>query len=230
MEYTRRIVVGETNLLVKADSEEAIEEAEREVLRQRQEIKDYIERNPLFMLSFEPVEVEEDAPEIVRQMAHAGKLAGVGPFASVAGAIAEFAARAALRAGARHVVAENGGDIFLHSYREVVIGLYAGDSPLSNKLGFRIKPEDMPLGVCTSSGTVGHSISFGNADAVTVFASSAVIADAFATAIANLVKSEEDIQKAVEFGKKAPVMGGVVVYGETLGVFGKTPELVYVNF
>ncbi len=223
----RRIILGETNLLIKCDSEEGIEAARQEVAFQRQELKQYIANYPEFLLSLEPIEVEEKAPEIVRKMAEAGKIAGVGPMAAVAGAVAEMAARAAIRAGAKEIIVENGGDIFIISERSVTVGIFAGNSPFSGKIGLKIQPEDMPIAVCASSGTVGHSISFGNADAVVAIAKSAFVADACATAIANKVKDENSIEDALSFASGIKELkGGLIIIDEIFASFGKIPEIV----
>jgi len=79
----------------------------------------------------------------------------------------------------------------------------------------------MPLGVCTSSATVGPSLSFGRADAVCVLAPSVALADAAASAIGNLVLKKDDIQRALDFGATIPgVEGIVIVFRDNLGVWG----------
>ena len=133
-------------------------------------------------------------------MSESAEKVGVGPMASVAGAIAEFVGNE-LSAYSAEVIVENGGDIYLKSLEKRIIGVYAGESPLTGKLGLEIDGEDTPLGVCTSSGTVGHSLSFGKADAVIVLSKSATLADAAATAIGNLVAQPEDITRGVEFAE-----------------------------
>ncbi|MFC2059262.1 UPF0280 family protein, partial [Chloroflexota bacterium] len=168
-----------------------------------------------------PLQVEDDAPKLVREMALAADVVGVGPMAAVAGTIAEEVGTRLLDL-TDEVIVENGGDIFIKSLHQRLIGIYAGDSPLTGKIAFEIKPEDTPLGICTSSGTVGHSFSFGLADAVTVFSKSTALADAAATAIGNRVRSAEDIPGAIEFAKKVSRLDGVaIVKGESLGLWGK---------
>ncbi|HEY50641.1 MAG TPA: UPF0280 family protein, partial [Dehalococcoidia bacterium] len=120
------------------------------------------------------------------------------------------------------VIVENGGDIFLKSLRPRIIGVFAGDSPLTGKLGLQIEPEDTPLGICTSSGTVGHSLSFGRADAAIVLAESATLADAAATAIGNRVSDVADIEGAIEFAQSIGQLKGVVIIkDDKLGVWGE---------
>jgi len=182
------------------------------------------------MISLEPLEVE-DSPLIVKMMARAGEIAGVGPMASVAGTISQISLNFLLERGAKYVIVDNGGDVALKTNKDVVMGLYAGTSPLSGKIGFKIKHERTPMGICTSSGTVGHSISFGRADSVTVFAPEASVADALATSIANQALGVEDgeavescLEKAEEL--KEHSHGVLVIVGEVAGTIGKIPQLV----
>ena len=149
------------------------------------------------------------------------KICGVGPMASVAGAVAEFVGKDLLP-HTSNIIIENGGDIFLRSTREVTVGLFAGESTLSYKLNLLVKKEKTPLGICTSSATVGPSLSFGRADAVTVISKSAVLADAAASAIGNLVFSKNDIKKTLELGIKIDgVYGIVIIIGSEMGAIGE---------
>lgn len=217
---TFSVMVKETDLLIKAKSELAGQALEI-VNRCRAALEDYIRKHPLFALALEPLSTGDDAPVLARNMATAAKIVGVGPMAAVAGAIAEEVGTWLLKFS-DEVIVENGGDIFIKSLRRRLIALYAGESRLTGKIAFVIQPEDTPLGVCTSSGTVGHSLSFGLADAVTVFSPSAALADAAATAIGNRVRSPEDISKAIEFAQRVPMLSGVaIVKGEALGLWGK---------
>lgn len=214
-----RVVVRETDLLVRADRDVG-DDAERLVREIRAELERFIDSWPVFQTSFVPVDVPDAAPEIVRRMTDAAGAAGVGPMAAVAGAMAEAVGRG-LMPSSRTVIVENGGDIFLASpvARDVV--LMAGSSPLSGKVSFRVGPEEMPLGVCTSAGTVGHSTSLGRADAATVFSSDTALADAVATALGNRVRAPEDIEAALDWALNVPgVMGAAVVIGESMGVRG----------
>jgi ApbE superfamily uncharacterized protein (UPF0280 family) len=140
--------------------------------------------------------------------------------ASVAGAISEYVANELLKMS-QNVIVENGGDIYLKTKEEVRVAVFAGNSPLTYKIGLLLKPKQMPMGVCTSSGTVGHSLSFGKADAVCVLSKSSTMADAAATAIGNLVKDKGDIRTALDKGIKIDgVLGALIVMGEHFGVIG----------
>jgi ApbE superfamily uncharacterized protein (UPF0280 family) len=165
--------------------------------------------------------VAADAPVLVRRMAQAADKAGVGPMAAVAGTIAEAVGKAVLPLSPELII-ENGGDVFLASSRPRLVGLYAGQSPFSGKIALRIDPALTPLGVCTSSGTVGHSLSFGAADAVVVLSPDAALADAVATAAGNLVKSKDLIPQALEFAARIEgVIGVLIVLGDELGAWGQ---------
>jgi ApbE superfamily uncharacterized protein (UPF0280 family) len=158
----------------------------------------------------------------------AGRQLSVGPMAAVAGAIAESVGTS-LQAISRNVVVENGGDLYLASERETTVGVFAGRSPLSMRLGVRIPPEEMPCGLCTSSGQVGPSLSLGKADAVTVWASSTALADAAATALANRVAAQEDIEPTLDVARTTEgLKGALVVFQDRIGVWGPL-ELVKLN-
>jgi ApbE superfamily uncharacterized protein (UPF0280 family) len=213
------VSVKETDLYIRAVSN-LQRKARRLVLKYRRQLESYVEKEPLFLTSLEPLKTPASAPEIVTQMIEAGQQAGVGPMAAVAGAIAECVGRE-LTEFSPEVIVENGGDIFLKLNRKRTVGIYAGESPLTGKLGLEIGPDETPLGVCTSSGTVGHSLSFGKADAVVVVSNSAALADATATAIGNRVGGAKDIGKAIDFGRTiVGVNGLVIVVGGDFGVWG----------
>ena len=213
------VTVKETDLYIRATSNLA-RKARRIVLKYRQQLERYIALNPEFQTSLQPLPVTANAPLMVKGMLEAGYKTGVGPMAAVAGAVAEYVGRE-LSEFSPEIIVENGGDIFLKITHSRVVGIYAGDSPLTGKLGVEIKPEDTPLGVCTSSGTVGHSLSFGKADAVMVIAPSATLADAAATAICNQVKKPDDINAAIELGNSISGLKSIVIImGGNIGIWG----------
>jgi ApbE superfamily uncharacterized protein (UPF0280 family) len=147
--------------------------------------------------------------------------------ASVAGAVAEEAGKELLEYSPE-VIVENGGDIFMKTVRERLVGVYAGDSPFTGRIALKIEPGDTPLGIATSSGTVGHSLSFGKADAAMILAESAYLADAAATALGNRVKKAGDIQQALDWAQKVPgLLGALVIIGKDMGAWGRI-ELVEV--
>lgn len=213
------VIEKETDLRISADRD-LTEEATALVRAVRADVEGFLDAWPVVRDTFVPVEVPDSAPPIVRRMADAAAIAGVGPMAAVAGAIAEDVGRG-LMAYSRTVVVENGGDVFMTSPWPRTIGLYAGASPLSGHLTFLVQAREMPLGVCTSAATVGHSTSLGRADAAVVFAPDAAIADAVATALGNRVRSAEDIEAALDWALSRPVVSGAaVVIGDKIGVRG----------
>ncbi len=213
------VTVKETDLYIQACSDLS-DTALRSVLRQRGYIETHMTLDPQFKTSLKPIEGIESAPAIVMEMIEAGKKAGVGPMAAIAGAISEFAGQSLLKYS-KEVIVENGGDVFFKTASHTVFTIFAGTSPLSMKIGVRIAPRNTSMGLCTSSGTVGHSTSFGKADAVTVISPSCALADAAATALANIVKTERDIKRAINAGQQIPgVEGLVIIKGEKLGVWG----------
>ena len=214
-----QVVVKETDLWVYA--RENLGDLTRElVLECRGYLEGYIENFPAFMESFEPLRVSGPAPAIVREMAAAGRKAGVGPMAAVAGAVAEYVGKALLR-HSEEVIVENGGDVFLCTRQPAVVGIMAGDSPLSLRIGLKIPSNGKPTAICTSSGTVGHSKSFGLADAVSVVSASCPLADAAATSIGNRIQQASDIEKGIDFGKRIKGVNGIViVQQDRLGLWG----------
>jgi len=214
------VVVKETDLFIRAEKN-LRRKALRAILKHRSSLEKYIKQHPEFLNSLEPIEVGEEAPYIVKEMAKAGERASTGPMAAVAGAIAECVGRELLPFSSE-IIVENGGDIFLKLSKRRLIGVYAGSSPLSGRVALEIEPNETPLGVCTSSGTVGPSLSFGQADAVVVLSDSAALADAAATAIGNQVKRESDIPRGLEFARGIPgVRGVVIIKGREMGIWGK---------
>jgi hypothetical protein len=215
-----QVMVRETDLLIRSDIE-LKKPALESVHRHRAHLEAYIAAHPAFISALGPLEPDDLAPDIVRDMLKAARLAGVGPMAAVAGAIAEHVGTDLLSL-TPNVIIENGGDIFLKCSEEIKIGVFAGASPLSQKLAIRIRPEETPAGVCTSSATVGPSLSFGTADAVCVKSGSASLADAAATAIGNRVRTKKDIKKALAFGARIMgVLGILIIVGDELGAWGE---------
>ena len=214
------IQVKETDLFIRA-STNLKRKALRLVTKYRTALEKYIERHPSFLTSLEPASITDDAPLIVESMAESARKVGVGPMASVAGAMAEFVGNELL-AYSPEIIVENGGDIYLKSLDRRLIGIYAGSSPLSAKIGLEINGEDTPIGVCTSSGTVGHSLSYGKADAVIALSKSATLADAAATAIGNLIVEPSDIPRGIDFAKNVDgLLGIIIIKDDSMGLWGQ---------
>jgi len=214
------VVIKETDLYVRASSN-LKRKTERLVLKYRGIIERYFERHPAFLTSLEPVNVSPDSPLIIKLMAESAGKVGIGPMASVAGAINEFVGKELLDFSPE-VIIENGGDIFLKSQARRIVGIYAGKSPLTGRIGLEIEGKDTPLGICTSSGTVGHSLSFGKADAVITLSPSCTLADAAATAIGNIIKQPEDITTGIELARSIEgLKGALIIQDDKIGLWGE---------
>jgi len=189
------IEIKESDLLILADKKLS-KQAEEALIWYRKDIEQYIYKHPDFKVTFKPFPLEEKMPSIVRAMAEAAQAVGVGPMAAVAGAIAEFVGKKLLNY-CRQIIVENGGDIFM-----------------------KVKKKKK-VGIC-SAGTFGHSQNLGEADAVVVLSSSASLADATATAVGNIVKDDESIQKGLEFLRELPsVRGGIIIRNRKMGAWGQ---------
>ncbi len=222
----RQIRIKDTFATVTA-AERFLELAERAIAAARADIEAYIVVEPRFLTSLEPLPIDMAAPQVARRMAAAAALAGVGPMAAVAGAIAQVTVEALVAAGCRHVVVDNGGDVVLRIDRPLTVGIFTGDARVRD-IALRLEPRPGIFSVCTSSGTVGHSLSFGRADAATVVAESGCLADATATALCNRVSERNGaaVARAIRETPADGIDGLLVVAGDHLGMGGSLPPLV----
>jgi ApbE superfamily uncharacterized protein (UPF0280 family) len=217
--FSFHVVVKETDLYIRASSDLKTETHDL-VLKYRSILEDYIKQHPLFSTSLEPLMVADNAPPIIREMAISAAKVSVGPMAAVAGAIVYFIAEE-LALKTHEIIIENGGDIYMKSHKDRTIAIYAGNSPLSGKIGIKIKAGETPLSICTSSGTVGHSLSLGKADAVVVSSKSALLADAAATAIGNRINSPNDIKTGIKYASCIEdLLGVVIIKNDKIGIWG----------
>lgn len=216
---TFRVAIETSDLYVKARS--SLEKETEALIREsRAQIRWAIERRPDFLQSLVPLDEDAADSPVVLAMVRAGQKAGTGPMAAVAGAVAEFVGKGLLTLSPE-VIVENGGDIFLKVDRPVIIGLFAGNSPFSGRVGIKIESTPIPLGICTSSGTVGPSLSLGIADAATIISHDAPLADAVATGVGNRVHGPGDLKGAVEWGMNVPgVVGALAIMGEKIAALG----------
>lgn len=221
---TFSVSVGETDLSISCDNN-LEEKAYTAIMKARKTIRDYIDLNEDFKTSLVPIVDNKVSNLLINQMLKAGQIANVGPFAAIAGTIAEYVGKS-LEKYSKNVVVENGGDIYMQSTIERRIGIYAGNSPLTGKVVIKIKKNSFPIGVCTSSGTVGHSLSFGKADAVVVLSKDTALADAVATATCNKILTKDNIIPAIEKAYNIDgIIGVLAIIGDQLGVIGEI-ELV----
>jgi len=220
----------ETQCTIISDKQEAINAAIESIKRNRNELEEYGKVHPKFLWTLTPVPVPRE-PLVAKLMAEAAEKAGVGPMAAVAGVLADLAVKDMLRGGCEVAVVENGGEVSAVSNVPIDVAVAAGDEPLSKRFGFRLT--EFPIGVATSSGRFSHALSFGDAEAATVFCRDAGLADAAATAVGNVVKGD-DCQKAIQAGiNKALSIQGVegvlIIYKGLAGTAGKIPQIIKVE-
>jgi ApbE superfamily uncharacterized protein (UPF0280 family) len=221
-----QIRIKETIATIIAD-EKYVPVAEEEIIRQRRILEEYILAYPAFRASLAPCIVEVSAPAIIRSMAEAASRMGVGPMAAVAGAIAEFALKAMIEAGATHAIVDNGGDIAMILSQPVTVGIFTGPAKIKG-IGLRFDLLAEIIGVCTSSGTVGHSLSLGKADAATVIAGNVCLADAAATALCNAITDNDSelMQNAITRLMIDAIEAMIAIIDDTLAVGGNPPNIV----
>lgn len=215
-----QVKVKESDLLIQAPV--PLQKEALDSLRYyRNILENYINENPIFRTTLNPYPADSNAHPFIKEMIEESACCNVGPMASVAGCIAQHIA-IDLLTKTDEIIIENGGDLYIksHSIRRVII--YAGSSPLSNKLYLKIHSSQQGIGVCTSSGTVGPSFSMGKADAVTVLSYSATLADAAATAIGNVVQSKEDILGGLNLAEQINgILGTVIIKDDKIGMWGE---------
>ncbi len=231
--YRSRWTIGESNLLIISDETSAIESAVHSIQRNRRILGDYVQKNPFFKDTLHPLKVEEEAPRVVKLAASKAEIVGVGPMAAVPGSLADLAVEEMVDCGSSVSLVENGGEIAVVSNKPFNVAVYAGASKISYRIGFQLTKNDLPIGVATSSATVGHALSFGEADAAVVFADSASMADAAATAVCNAV-SGTDVEASVQAGLEAAkslshIRGALVARGKYVGTIGRLPRLLKIK-
>jgi ApbE superfamily uncharacterized protein (UPF0280 family) len=231
--FRLRRIMKQSNVLAISDVARAIESGIDSILYHRSQLERYVRRRPLYKLSLDPLQIEESAPEVVKLASLAAEAAQVGPMAAVPGALAELAVRDMISEGASVSLIENGGEIAAASIQPLIVGIYAGSSPVSGRIGFHLGLEDFPIGIATSSATVSHALNFGQADAAVVIANTASLADAAAKAVCNSVVGE-NLEASVRSGlEKAEsirgVRGALVIRRNYVGTVGKLPRLIKVK-
>lgn len=225
--FKHTFTIKETNCSIVTDRADARERALSSIIYHRRQLEEYCRNHQEFLYFLRPIHVDK-GPQVVKLMVSASKKANVGPMAAVAGVLADLAVEAMISSGAKVAVVENGGEVSAVSNRPIDVVLLAGSHPLSGHVGFRL--EEFPVGVATSSGVFGHALSFGEAEAVTIFSKNAGVADAVATGVCNIVKGK-DCRKAVKLGiNKAlsikDVNGVFILYRGITGIAGKVPSII----
>lgn len=217
--FAYTVTIFESDLMIYTD-QMLSEEAHKWTEYYRNEIETYAHLKPGFIGALAPQVCLNSAPPLIKHMHQASEKAGVGPMAAVAGGISYYVGKKLLES-CNEVMIENGGDIFLKSYTEKKIRIFAGDSPFSNKIALKVPPTPRGVGICTSAGKIGHSLSFGNADAVVIISEDVLLADAVATATGNKIKTKDHINEGIEFAKMIKgVQGIVIIVDDQIGLWG----------
>jgi uncharacterized protein len=217
----------ETDLWIAVDSGNYSAKAEKfskdRIVYYRKILDKHISDFPEFLASLTPLAMESGVHPLISEMYSASGAAGTGPMSAVAGVVAEYICNDLISEFRfREVIIENGGDIFMKIDSPSTISVFAGASPLSDRIGLVIKPKDTPLSVCCSSGTVGHSLSFGNADAAVIACRSGAKADAYATACCNAVKSASMVREVTQlFLQKSDIVSVIIIKDDKVGIGGK---------
>jgi hypothetical protein len=228
--FKNTFTLKESNCTIIADKEQAIEAAIESMKLHRKQLENYIKTNQKFLISLKPVEIPA-GPIIAKLMAEAAEKTGVGPMAAVAGVLADLAVQSMISKDCEVACVENGGEISAISNEPLDVALAAGDEPLSKRFGFRLT--DFPAGVATSSGRFSHALSFGDAEAATLFCAEAGLADAAATAVGNVVKGEDcdvAIQNGIRKAASIPgVKGVLILYKGFTGTAGRIPQIIKIQ-
>ncbi len=228
----------ESDVTIISDSDLAILRAKHAFYYHRGILEQFISQNNEFLTSFSPISVDSKE-KVIKLMIEASYLCDVGPMAAVAGAIADLMLEVMKNdkdddiIPAKIALVENGGEIAINSEKPMKVALYAGHNELNLNLGFIIEKKDCPIGIGTSSATIGHAFSFGQADAVTIFAENATIADAVATMVANLVKGD-DIEQSIKNGLDmvddlVGVKGVIISRENKIGKTGIIPKMIKIE-
>ena len=185
----------------------------------RRSMDAYLLMDPAYKAALTPYDAGLEAPNILKEMSRVSHKTGIGPMSAVAGAVARHVAEFL---DTNEVIVENGGDIYAQACSDMDISVFAGQSPLSEKIGLHIPAADFPLGICTSSGTVGPSLSLGRADAVMIVCKDVMLADSYATAMANRIKTVNDLQPVIDRISDIPeILGAIAVKDDRMAITGQ---------
>ncbi len=216
-EYKFNVTIKESDLYFISDKN-IKKQAYLELIKLRKIIEKHIKERPTFYTSLKPLNLPDyDIHEMIKEMYLAAQKADVGPFASIAGVIAEFIGKKLLKF-CNEIIVENGGDIYINTKKDRIIRIYC--EKIKN-LGIKISKEIQPISICSSSSKIGHSISFGSADLVVVISKKGAIADAFATSICNKIKNLNDLQKTINNVNEDNIQGIIAICNKKIAIKGK---------
>ncbi|MDR3206570.1 MAG: UPF0280 family protein [Candidatus Methanoplasma sp.] len=220
----RHFEVKETAVAI-CSEERYIRIAEEAIFEARRAVELKIVQDPFFGITYDPYPPSKDEHPLVAGMCRASVSAGVGPMAAVAGAISEYAVSAMASNGAEYAVVDNGGDIAFLNDRPLRVGLFAGSG--SPHVCAVVEPSDRIRGICSSSGEIGPSVSFGRSRICTVMCGDAALADACATLFGNLVTGEDAVGPASERVCGIPgVVWCLTFCGDAVASCGRLPPIV----
>jgi ApbE superfamily uncharacterized protein (UPF0280 family) len=218
--FYSRTTYREADLLIASENMSILNEGLSRFIEEREAVQTYVDKHPEFVYSLEPLEQDENnVPKAIAASIKASRQAGVGPMAALPGALADITLDAMLNAGARIAIVENGGEISMKMNREAIVGVYTGKEL---NLGLILDHSQGRMGISTSSSSVSHALSFGDADAAVVVAENAALADAVSTCVGNIVESKckDSIEKAVKRALSFEGVKGCVIYSNGLLSFG----------
>lgn len=186
----------------------------------RQEMDHWIIQHPEYAQALKPINIPQNGPLIFQEMAQVALLTGIGPMSAIAGAVAEHIGKAIKKQfNVVEILVENGGDIYADIQQELDVSVFAGRSPLSEKVGLSIPATYSSLGICTSSGTIGPSLSFGKADAVMIVCQDVKLADSYATAFANQIQTVNDIPDCIHRIQTCPqIIAAIAIKDDKMGI------------
>ncbi len=196
-----------------------IEDITKYIYTLRGQIQAWCVLQPDFQYSLVPVEVPDSAPEIIQRMARASRHMGVGPFAAVAGTIAHMVAEQ-FHEQSEDIIVENGGDIYIYTTRERIIGILAQPEDEAGMIGIVVKPEAAPVSLCASSAYIGHSLSLGHGDLAVVRSHDASLADSAATLYCNMLQTKDDVARVIDHAKGLEHIGITGIYVQCAGQIG----------
>ncbi len=217
--YNWRIIYKYSDLLVSCDRN-IIPKLERLIKEIYHLLGSCIKENPSFQKSLSPLKIKPEYPPVIKKMCQKAAIFNVGPMATVAGAVCDYLASGLDRYCSRLII-ENGGDVFIKTNKDIKVGVYLKNKHFEDKIYLKIKAVGTPCGLCSSSGSFGHSLSMGSSDLVVVMAKSTISADGAATSIANNIRDPEDISKTISSYKNIKDIKGIlIVKDDRLGVWG----------
>jgi ApbE superfamily uncharacterized protein (UPF0280 family) len=189
------------------------EESRAAALSFWEQLHAYTLRNPEIRTSKRPIEVDEQAPEIVREMVGAAARAGVGPMFSFQGAVTDHVGRFLAR-DMDEVTVSCGGDYFILARKRQKLTIHT--KPDGGGIAVVVQPSKRGVGIATSLGRGAALL-----DGLAVLAESCMLADAAAAGVQAILPKPDGFRLALVYLRKVPgVVGGVVVRGDRIGVAG----------